>query len=180
MPKLSVIVPVYNTEKYLRVCIDSILAQTFTDFELILVDDGSEDSSGSICDEYAAKDTRVQVIHQTNGGVTNARKNGVRRACGKYFSFIDSDDWIHPEMFERMVEKCVEANADVVVCDVRLNGCGKVSIKLCICPLAVKKEGTAADNIDMANDGGVNYTAVPEARVSIEAVDVNILVVKVS
>jgi glycosyltransferase involved in cell wall biosynthesis len=120
MPKLSVIVPVYNTEKYLRECIDSILAQTFTDFELILVDDGSTDGSGVICDEYAGKDPRIQVIHQPNAGVTNARKSGVRRACGMYFSFIDSDDWIHPEMFERMVEKCVEANTDMVVCDVCL------------------------------------------------------------
>ena len=120
MPKLSVIVPVYNTEKYLPVCVDSILAQTFTDFELILVDDGSADGSGGICDKYAAGDARVRVIHQPNGGVTNARKNGVRQACGMYFSFIDSDDWIHPEMFEQMVGKAVETNADVVVCDLSL------------------------------------------------------------
>ena len=120
MPKLSVIVPVYNTEKYLRECIDSILTQTFTDYELIMVDDGSTDGSGVICDEYARKDERVRVIHQQNAGVTNARKSGVQSACGMYFSFIDSDDWIHPEMFERMVEKCVEVNADVVICDVSL------------------------------------------------------------
>ena len=120
MPKLSVIVPVYNTEKYLRECIDSILAQTFTGFELILVDDGSADGSGAICDEYAGKDARVQVIHQPNAGVTNARKSGVRCAGGVYFAFVDSDDWIHPEMFERMVEKGEEANADMVVCDICL------------------------------------------------------------
>lgn len=120
MPKLSVIVPVYNTEKYLRECIDSILAQTFTDYELILVDDGSTDGSGAICEEYAKNDARIRVIHQENGGVTNARKHGVRCARGMYFSFIDSDDWIHPEMLEQMVAKCVETNADIVVCDVSL------------------------------------------------------------
>lgn len=120
MPKLSVIVPVYNTEKYLRECIDSILAQTFTDFELILVDDGSSDRSGAICDAYAEVDDRIRVIHQKNGGVTKARKTGVGCACGTYFSFIDSDDWIHPEMFERMVAKCLETNADIVVCDMYL------------------------------------------------------------
>lgn len=120
MPKLSVIVPVYNTEKYLRECIDSILAQTFTDFELILVDDGSTDGSGAICDEYAAKDPRIQVIHQQNGGVTWARKTGVRNARGMYFGFVDSDDWIHPEMFAQMMRKCVETGADIAICDVYL------------------------------------------------------------
>lgn len=120
MPKLSVIVPVYNTEKYLRECIDSILAQTFTDFELILVDDGSTDGSGAICDEYAEKDNRIRVIHQENGGVTNARKSGVRCARGMYFSFVDSDDWINPEMLEQMLGKCVYENADIVICDVYL------------------------------------------------------------
>ena len=90
MPKLSVIVPVYNTEKYLRECVDSILAQTFTDFQLILVDDGSTDSCGAICDDYAAKDPRIQVIHQKNGGVTAARKAAMKIAAGKYISFIDS------------------------------------------------------------------------------------------
>lgn len=119
MPKLSVIVPVYNTEKYLRECIDSILAQTFTDFELILVDDGSTDGSGAICDEYAAKDPRIQVIHQQNGGVTRARKAGVRNASGVYFGFVDSDDWIHSEMFAQMM-KCVETGADIAICDVYL------------------------------------------------------------
>lgn len=120
MPKLSVIVPVYNTEKYLRECIDSVLAQTFTDFELILVDDGSTDGSGVICDEYADKDPRIKVIHQENGGVTRARKCGVRNACGLYLGFVDSDDWIHPEMYAQMIEKCVETGADISICDVYL------------------------------------------------------------
>ena len=117
MPKLSVIVPVYNTEKYLRECIDSILAQTFTDFELILVDDGSTDGSGIICDEYADKDPRVQVIHQQNGGATVARRSGVRIARGEYVTFVDSDDWIDSDFYAPMIEKIKETGADVLVCN---------------------------------------------------------------
>ena len=120
MPKLSVIVPVYNTEKYLRECIDSILAQTFTDFELILVNDGSTDGSGAICDEYAGKDQRVQVIHQENGGVTRARKAAMRIAGGSWISFVDSDDWISPDMFAVMLETALSSGAQIVICDVVL------------------------------------------------------------
>ena len=114
MPKLSVIVPVYNTEKYLRECIDSILGQTFTDFELILVDDGSTDSSGAICDEYAQMDERIHVIHQKNGGITVARKSGVRHATGEYVTFVDSDDWIHKDMYRIML---TQEAADVRICN---------------------------------------------------------------
>ena len=117
MPKLSVIVPVYNTEKYLRECIDSILAQTFTDFELILVDDGSTDGSGAICDEYAGKDSWIQVIHQENGGVTRARKAAMQVATGSWISFIDSDDWIDPAMFDTMLEKASTSASQIVICD---------------------------------------------------------------
>ena len=117
MPKLSVIVPVYNTERYLRECIDSILAQTFADFELILVDDGSTDGSGAICDEYAGRDLRVRVIHQENGGVTRARKAAMKMAAGSWISFVDSDDWIHPGMLEMMLEKASVSNARIVICD---------------------------------------------------------------
>ena len=117
MPKLSVIVPVYNTEKYLRECIDSILAQTFTDFELILVNDGSTDKSGEICDEYGRSDSRVRAIHQKNGGVTAARKHGVEIAEGEYISFVDSDDWIEPNMFQDVLIKADLHNADMVLFD---------------------------------------------------------------
>ena len=103
MPKLSVIVPVYNTEKYLRECIDSILAQTFGDFELLLVDDGSTDSSGAICEEYAQMDERIRVIHQKNAGATVARRNGVSHAGGEYITFVDSDDWISRDMYAAMM-----------------------------------------------------------------------------
>ena len=103
MPTISVIVPVYKVEPYLRRCVDSILAQTYTDFELILVDDGSPDNCGAICDEYAEKDSRVRVIHQENRGVSAARNLGVREALGKYIAFVDSDDAIHPQMYELLV-----------------------------------------------------------------------------
>lgn len=93
-PKISVIVPVYKAEKYLHRCIDSILAQTFTDFELILVNDGSPDNSGAICDEYAQKDNRVRVFHKENGGVSSARNLGLDNAQGEWITFVDSDDYI--------------------------------------------------------------------------------------
>ena len=94
MPKISVIVPVYKAEQYIRRCVDSILAQTFTDFELLLIDDGSPDNSGAICDEYAAKDSRVKVFHKENGGVSSARNLGLDNATGEWITFVDSDDWI--------------------------------------------------------------------------------------
>ena len=92
---ISVIVPVYNTEKYLHRCIDSILAQTYTDFELLLIDDGSSDSSGAICDEYATKDSRVRVFHKENGGVSSARNLGLDNAKGEWVAFCDSDDYVY-------------------------------------------------------------------------------------
>ena len=91
-PKISVIVPVYNVEMFLRRCIDSILAQTFTDFELLLIDDGSKDKSGEICDEYATKDVRIRVFHKQNGGVSSARNVGLNHAIGEYICFCDADD----------------------------------------------------------------------------------------
>lgn len=103
-PKISVIVPVYNVEKYLRQCLDSILAQTFTDFELLLIDDGSPDTSGTICDEYAALDSRVRVFHKENGGVSAARNVGLDNARGEYVTFSDSDDWMETNWLQCMVE----------------------------------------------------------------------------
>ena len=98
---ISVIVPVYKVEKYIHRCIDSILAQTFTDFELILVDDGSPDCCGSICDEYAKKDSRVTVIHKKNGGLSDARNAGLDFAMGDYILFVDSDDYIDADLLEQ-------------------------------------------------------------------------------
>ena len=94
-PKISVIVPVYNVQKYLSRCIDSILAQTFTDFELLLINDGSKDNSGKMCDEYAKKDTRIHVFHKENGGVSSARNLGLENVQGEWITFIDSDDYLN-------------------------------------------------------------------------------------
>ena len=103
-PYTSIVIPVYNAEKYLGECIDSVLAQSFRDFELILVDDGSKDSSGEICDEYAKKDERIRVIHQPNGGVTAARKAGVEAALAEWIMFVDADDKVTHECLQRLVE----------------------------------------------------------------------------
>lgn len=118
MPELSIIVPVYKVEKYLPKCIDSILAQTFRDYELILIDDGSPDNCGTICDEYAAKDDRIIVIHQKNQGVSAARNAGLDIARGTYLGFVDSDDWIEPEMYETMISTAKEKQVDVVICGI--------------------------------------------------------------
>lgn len=99
-PTISIIVPIYNTEKLLKRCIDSILVQTFTDFELLLIDDGSKDSSSKICDEYAAKDSRIRVFHKENGGVSSARNLGLDNVRGEWITFIDSDDWIDSNCFK--------------------------------------------------------------------------------
>lgn len=117
MAEVSIIVPVYQVEKYIRQCVDSILAQTFTDFELILVDDGSKDKSGQICDEYAEMDKRVKVIHQKNSGVAAARNRGMDQAVGKYFMFVDSDDFIDPVMVECLYNHILHENADIAVCN---------------------------------------------------------------
>ena len=117
IPSVSIIVPVYNVELYLSKCIDSILAQSFTDWECILVDDGSKDSSGKICDEYALKDTRIKVIHQTNKGVSVARQVGIDNASGEYSIHIDPDDWVEPNMLEELYNKAKTDDADMVICD---------------------------------------------------------------
>lgn len=116
MCKISVIVPVYRVEQYLPQCVDSILAQTLSDIEVILVDDGSPDRCPAICDEYAARDSRVRVIHQENGGLSAARNAGIERANGEYLCFIDSDDWISPEYCKRLWEAVNSTGADMAAC----------------------------------------------------------------
>ena len=111
----SVIVPVYNVEKYLNECVDSILTQTFEDFELVLVDDGSTDTSGDICNQYAQNDCRVKVIHKQNGGQSTARNLGVKNATGKYAVFLDSDDFISDKNFFGDLAKKIKEDTDVVV-----------------------------------------------------------------
>lgn len=117
IPKVSVIIPVYKAEAYLHRCVDSILAQTFRDFELLLVDDGSPDKSGEICDEYALKDSRVRVFHKENGGVSSARQCGIDNACGEYTIHADPDDWVEPTMLEELYAKAKEDDYDMVICD---------------------------------------------------------------
>lgn len=118
METISVIIPVYNIEKYLPACLDSIIQQTYRCLEIILVDDGSKDNTGNICDEYAAKDTRIKVIHKTNGGVSSARNNGMDAATGKYISFVDGDDWIDPQMYETLYNNALKYNADISCCGI--------------------------------------------------------------
>lgn len=113
---ISIIVPVYNVEKYLRKCIDSIINQTYKNLEIILVDDGSPDNCGTICDEYAQKDNRIKVIHKENGGVSSARNEGLRSATGKWISFIDADDWIEEIFCEILLNKAVKNRCDVALC----------------------------------------------------------------
>lgn len=117
MPKLSIIVPVYKVEQYLHKCVDSILNQTFTDFELILVDDGSPDNCGRICDEYAAKDGRIRVIHKENGGLSDARNAGIDVAKGEIIGFVDSDDYIDANMYIDMLNFMEEKQLDVACAD---------------------------------------------------------------
>lgn len=114
--KISVVIPVYKVEKYIHQCIDSVLAQTLQEIEILLVDDGSPDRCGEICDQYAERDSRIKVIHKENGGLMSAWKAGMKLATGKYIGFVDSDDWIDRDMFERMYEKATQYNAEIVVC----------------------------------------------------------------
>lgn len=125
-PLLSVIVPVYNTKKYIRKCIDSILAQTYENYELILVDDGSTDGSSEICDEYARTHEKISVIHKENCGLLHTRKVGFNKACGEYISYVDSDDYIDSEMYEYMVGKLCEYNADIAICNMAYDVNGEI------------------------------------------------------
>ena len=116
---ISVIIPVYNVEKYLQECVDSVLAQTYQNFEIILVDDGSTDSSGAICDEYAKQDERISVLHQENKGLSITRNNGLQIASGEYIYFLDSDDWIENSTLEILLQEITKESADVVFMDAK-------------------------------------------------------------
>lgn len=116
-PLVSIIMPVYKAEATIRKSLDSILAQTLNDWELVIVDDGSPDSSGSICDEYARNDARIRVIHQQNAGVSAARQTGLDAVRGKYVIHVDPDDWVEPEMLEELYKEAKSSNADMVICD---------------------------------------------------------------
>ncbi|SFD67020.1 Glycosyltransferase involved in cell wall bisynthesis [Lentibacillus persicus] len=115
-PAISIIVPVYNLERYIEKCLDSILAQTFADFEVIIVDDGSTDGSGAICEAYAKKDDRVIVLHNEYGGVSAARNAGIAAAAGKYIGFVDGDDYIDENMYDVLFQQCQQTRSDIAVC----------------------------------------------------------------
>ena len=128
--KISIIVPIYNTEKYLKKCLDSILDQTYKNIEIILVNDGSTDNSGNICNEYVKKDNRFKVIHCKNGGVAKARNIGLSKVSGDYIGFVDSDDYIEPFMFESMLKRIIKDKSNLVVCGRnQINGKNITSIK---------------------------------------------------
>ena len=126
-PLISIIIPVYNVEDYIRPCLDSILAQTYTNFEAILVDDGSKDGSGRICDEYAVKDSRFVVMHKDNEGVARARITAFEHSKGELITFIDSDDYVSPLYLEELSKPIFEEDADMVSCDFYYDRSGKIS-----------------------------------------------------
>lgn len=115
-PRISVIVPVFQAEKYINRCLDSILAQSFTDFEVLLIDDGSKDNGGKICDDYASKDSRFRVVHKKNEGVSIARQTGLDMAQGEYVIHADPDDWVEPDWLGKLYQKIIEDKTDIVVC----------------------------------------------------------------
>lgn len=134
--------PIYKAEKYLDKCVTSILQQTFRDFELLLIDDGSPDGCGRMCDEYALRDSRVKVFHKSNGGVSSARQLGTEKAQGEYIIHADPDDWVEKDMLEELYNKAINDNADMVICDFIMDFPKRsVYIKQEI------KEGTASNNI---------------------------------
>ena len=116
-PLVSIIIPVYNVEKYLDKCITSVVNQTYTNLEIILIDDGSPDNCPAICDQWQAKDNRIKVIHNENGGLSHARNEGLKIATGEFIGFVDSDDWIEPNMYELLLTALLETDADIAVCN---------------------------------------------------------------
>lgn len=129
-PNVSIIMPVYNAEKYLHRAVDSILNQTMQEWELIMIDDGSRDSSPRICDEYAARDARIRVIHKANAGVSAARQDGIDAAQGEYTIHADSDDWVEPTMLEELYAKAKSEKADMVICDYYTNTLDKQTLNI--------------------------------------------------
>ena len=125
---ISIIVPVYNVERYLEKCVNSIINQTYKNLEIILVDDGATDSSGNMCDELAKSDNRIKVYHKENGGLSDARNYGVERATGDYIGFVDSDDYIDSEMYEKLYEAIKRENADVAECSLKVIYPGKIEL----------------------------------------------------
>ena len=130
-PLISVVVPIYNVEKFLEKCLSSICNQSYKNLEILLVDDGSTDHCGAICDAYAGKDARIQVLHQSNQGLSAARNAGIERASGDYLGFVDGDDWIEPTMFQSLLDAMIQHQADIAACQFRYvfsNGTSKIRL----------------------------------------------------
>lgn len=144
MIPISIIVPIYNMEKLMRKCLDSILAQTFQDYECLLIDDGSKDGSPAICDEYAARDERFKVFHKPNGGLSDARNYGLARAHGEYTIFFDPDDWVDEDCLKDLYAKVQETDADMVMCDLYYNDPYRQRYS--------KQEPTSMDHNDVLKD----------------------------
>lgn len=158
MPRISVIVPVYNVEPYIHQSVDSILAQTFTDFELILVDDGSPDNCPSICDEYVKKDNRVHVIHQENSGLSAARNAGLEIAKGDYVSFVDSDDMIHPQFLALLVDAIQSKEYKIVACQLTCFDNGLEFEPIDKCPIACMSSEEACERLyDIDTYEGISF-----------------------
>ncbi len=159
MPKISIVVPIYNVEKYLVQCVNSIINQTLTDIEIILVDDGSPDNCPKICDDYAKKDSRIKVLHKKNGGLSSARNAGIKVATGEYIGFVDSDDYIELDMYEKMYSIAKQYEVDFVMSDYyRFNDDNKVIATLDIDEGIYDKEKIKKDifpSLIMGDD--INY-----------------------
>ena len=140
MPKVSIVMPTYNVEKYFRQCIESVINQTLTDIEIIPVDDGSPDNCGAIMDEYAAKDSRIKPIHQANGGYGKAVNAGINAATGEYIGIVETDDWCEPDMFERLYTQAKKLDVDVCKCDYKYYFGGD-KFKECKAIRGIAKEG---------------------------------------
>ncbi len=152
-PLISIIVPIYNVEKYLSRCINSVLSQTITDFELLLIDDGSTDKSGDICDSYAQKDSRIKVFHKENGGVSAARNYGLDNARGEWIAFVDADDWIDKNMYHQMYNKAISSRADIVLCSFyEYHGLGKTFL--------VEAISTGSDKIEILRNYMLSFTSL--------------------
>ncbi|MDR3117129.1 MAG: glycosyltransferase [Puniceicoccales bacterium] len=153
-PKVSVVVPIYNTEKYLRQCLDSIVGQTLRDLEIILVDDGSTDGSAAIVDEYAKKDRRIVAIHQRNGGMGKAYNSGIARAGGEYIGLVESDDWIEPDMYELLYAAAKKYDADLAKSSFFVHIPGKNGT-WCDVPLGLVEPGKVRFDLTMDAPKGV-------------------------
>ena len=153
IPLISIIVPVYNAEKTLNRCFDSILSQTFQDWELLLIDDGSTDQSRELCDEYANKDSRVRVFHKINEGVSSARNVGLDNAKGQWITFVDADDWIDKNMYQELYNTAVSTQADIVLCSFyEYHGLGKTFL--------IEAISTESDKIEILRNYILSFTAL--------------------